>query len=203
MRKIFVAGIGTNVGKTIVSAILCEALNADYWKPVQAGNLNETDSMTVKKLLKNGKSKIHPEAYLLSQPMSPHAAAAIDRKEIDFGKIILPETENTLVIEGAGGLLVPLNKKHLVIDLIIHLNAEVILVSQNYLGSINHTLLSCEALKSRNIKCSGIIFNGEKNGFSETFILDYTQLKFLGRVNEEQKFDAETISNYARRFRGI
>lgn len=203
MRKIFITGIGTGIGKTMVSAILCEAFKADYWKPVQAGNLRNTDSMIVKRLLSNEKLKIHPETYLLSQPMSPHAAAAIDRVHIELNRFIPPVTENTLIIEGAGGLMVPLNQKDLVIDLIIHLKAEVILVSQNYLGSINHTLLSAEILQSKNIKCLGIIFNREKNGFSETAILDYTKLKFIGRVNTEQNFDRETVSKYAMKFRGI
>lgn len=203
MRKIFVTGIGTGIGKTVVSAILCEALKADYWKPVQAGSLNDTDSMKVRSLISNEKSKIHPESYLLSQPMSPHAAAAIDRVQIDLNRFILPSAENTLIIEGAGGLMVPLNQKDLVIDLISQLSAEVMLVSRNYLGSINHTLLSAEALKTRNIKCLGIIFNGEKNGFSETIILDHTKMKFLGRVNDEKIFDKETVSKYAMKFRGI
>ena len=203
MRKIFVTGIGTGIGKTIVSAILCEAFKADYWKPVQAGNLSNTDSMIVHGLISNEKSKIHPEAFLLSQPMSPHAAAQIDRTQIELTKISLPQTENTLIIEGAGGLMVPLNQKEFVIDLITQINAEVVLVSQNYLGSINHTLLSAEALKSRNIKCLGIIFNGEKNGFSETAILDYSKLKFIGRVNTETNINKEIVSKYAMRFRGI
>lgn len=203
MRKIFVSGIGTGIGKTVVSAILCEALQADYWKPVQAGNLGNTDSMVVRGLLSNGVSRIHPESYLLSQPMSPHAAAATDRISIDLNRIIAPETENTLVIEGAGGLMVPLNQKSLIIDLIISLEAEVVLVSQNYLGSINHTILSAEILRSKNIHCLGIVFNGEKNGFSETAILDFSKMKFIGRVNTEKEFNKETIAKYAMRFRGI
>lgn len=203
MRKLFVTGIGTGIGKTTVAAILCEALKADYWKPVQAGSLGDTDSMKARSLISNEKTIIHPETFLLSQPMSPHAAAAIDRKQIELNKFSVPATENTLVIEGAGGLMVPLNQKDLVLDLVLQLHAEVVLVSQNYLGSINHTLLTAEALKSRNIKCIGIIFNGEKNGFSETFILDYTKLRFLGRVNPEKSFDKETVSKYAMKFRGV
>ncbi len=203
MRKIFVTGIGTNIGKTIVSAILCEALKADYWKPVQAGNLTDTDSMRVKDLISNEKSVIHPESFLLSLPMSPHAAAAHDRVQIDLKKIQIPEAENTIIIEGAGGLMVPLNQSQLVIDLITFLNAEVILVSQNYLGNINHTLLSAQALETRKIKCLGIIFNGEKNGFSESAITDFSKLKMLGRVNFESTIDRKTISQYSMRFRGI
>lgn len=202
-RRIFVTGIGTGIGKTIVSAVLCETLKADYWKPIQAGNLDNSDSNVVRNLVSNTTTKVHPETYLLSQPLSPHAAAAIDRKSIDLNKIIAPSTENTLVIEGAGGLMVPLNQKDLIIDLIVLLRAEVILVSQNYLGSINHTLLSAEALKTRNIKCAGILFNGEKNGYSETFILDYTRLKFLGRINQESVFNRAVIAGYAAKFRGI
>src|ERR1035438_4434649 len=118
MRKIFVTGTGTDVGKTIVSAILVEKLKADYWKPVQAGSLNETDTMRVKELITNSKSSFHSEGYCLSGYMSPHAAANSDGIKINLSKIKLPVTKNHLIIEGAGGLMVPLNEKSLVIDLI-------------------------------------------------------------------------------------
>ena len=151
MKRFFVTGIGTDVGKTIASAILVEALRADYWKPIQAGNLSNTDTLKVRSLISNLISVIHPETYRFSKALSPHAAAQADKVKIKTEKIIVPKTTNILVIEGAGGLMVPLNDKSLVIDLIEKFKAEVILVSNNYLGSINHTLLSVEALKSRNI----------------------------------------------------
>ena len=126
--NIFIAGTGTNVGKTIVSAIFAEALQADYWKPVQAGNLENTDSDILRELLSNTSSFVHPEAYRFSAAVSPHQAAAMEEIRIDVEKMEVPETKNQLVIEGAGGLMVPLNRKELVIDLILQLNVPVILI---------------------------------------------------------------------------
>jgi dethiobiotin synthetase len=158
--KYFVSGIGTEVGKTYVSAILCKLLNADYWKPIQAGGLDFKDSDFVKKI---SGAKIHPETYLLKEPMSPHAAAQLENISIDINNITLPHTNNHLIVEGAGGLMVPLNYKgDLMIDLIAKLNLPVILVSRYYLGSINHTILSLEMLFKRNIPLAYLIFNGKK-----------------------------------------
>lgn len=193
MRKIFVSGIGTGIGKTIVSAIITEKLKADYWKPVQAGNLEETDTDIAKKLVSNEVSVFHPETFRLKQPMSPHAAAEIDGVEIKLEDLKLPETENNLVIEGAGGLMVPLSDNLLVIDFIKHINAEVVLVSQNYLGSINHTLLSAEALKSRNISVTGIVFNGESYPRGEDVILRHTGLRCLLRMPQMKDISRESI----------
>ena len=181
-RNLFVTGIGTGIGKTFISAILTEKLKADYWKPVQAGELNNSDTMKAKSLVSNTQSVFHPETYALTEPFSPHKSAAIDGIEIDMQRFILPQTDNNLIIEGAGGLMVPLNKQFLVIDLIKQLNAEVILVSQNYLGSINHTLLSIKALQQYQIPIAGIIFNGESNANSEEYILNYTGIKLLGNT---------------------
>lgn len=200
-KKIFVTGIGTDVGKTIASAILSEALEADYWKPIQAGNIEDSDTITVKNLISNTKSVFHKEAYLLKTPASPHDAAAKENIEIDPKIIVIPFTENNLIIEGAGGLMVPLNNNFLVIDLIQKLEAEVVLVSRNYLGSINHTLLSVEVLKQRNIPVKGIIFNGEKYPEGENFILNYTGLKKLGHIFPEKYFDKNLIKKYAENFR--
>ena len=170
-KTFFVTGIGTGIGKTITSAILVEKLKADYWKPVQSGDLDKSDSLTVKKLISNSITKLYPESYQLTQPFSPHKSAAIDGITIDPDNIILPVTENNLIIEGAGGLMVPLNDQFLMIDLIKKLSVEAILVSQNYLGSINHTLLSILALKNYDIPIKGIIFNGIKDIYSKEFIL--------------------------------
>ena len=183
-RTIFITGIGTGIGKTIVSAALVEKLKADYWKPVQSGDLDNSDTLKVKSLITNTISVFHPEAYRLTQPFSPHKSAAIDGISIDKNKIIIPDTDNTLIIEGAGGLMVPLKDNFLMIDLIKQLNAEVILVSQNYLGSINHTLLSIDALKNHNIAIKGIVFNGLKDIYSKEFILDYSGVELLGHVPE-------------------
>jgi dethiobiotin synthetase len=157
----FVSGIGTNVGKTLVSAILVEAMKADYWKPVQSGTIEGMDSETVRSLISNEKTVIHPEAYLLKEPLSPHFAAKLDGVEIKLSHIIKPETSNTLIIEGAGGLLVPLNDTDVVIDLAKQFDAEVILVISDYLGCINHALLSIHYLQSHSYKIHSLVFNGD------------------------------------------
>lgn len=196
MKRFFVTGIGTDVGKTVASAILVESLHADYWKPIQAGDLDNTDTMKVRSLISNTKSEFHPEIYQLTKPMSPHAAAEADGVKINIDALALPITSNSLIIEGAGGLMVPLNDEFLVVDLIQKLKAEVILVSKNYLGSINHTLLTVEALKKRGIPIAGIIFNGKSNKSSEDYILNYTGLKKLLSIEEEKKIDKEMILKY-------
>jgi len=192
-KPIFVAGIGTGIGKTIVSAILVEKLRADYWKPIQSGELDNSDTNRVKGLVSNNISFFHKEAYRLSQPFSPHKSAAIDGIMIDPEKIILPATKNQLIIEGAGGLMVPLNNNFLMIDLIKQLGAEVILVSQNYLGSINHTILSVYALKKEDIFIKGIIFNGVKDIYSKDFILQYSGLESLGHIPQYSSIDKNAI----------
>jgi dethiobiotin synthetase len=182
-RTIFVTGIGTEVGKTFCSAIMVEALKADYWKPIQAGDLHQLDADFVKKVSSNPFIKIHPARHLLKQAMSPHAAAVLDGVSIELTDFELPITKNHIIIEGAGGLMVPLNVQgDLVVDLIQNLKTEVVLVVKNYLGSINHTLLSIELLKQRNIKLLGLIFNGETNEFSESIILSKTGVKCLARI---------------------
>jgi dethiobiotin synthetase len=197
MKKIVVAGIGTGVGKTLIAAILTEALTADYWKPVQAGNLDFTDTDFVKKHISGTKSFFHTERFRLAMPMSPHAAAKTDGIEIDLQELTIPESANTIVIELAGGLMVPLNEKQLNIDLLKQWDVPVILVSQNYLGSINHTLLSVEVLKKYEIDLQGIIFNGKANPSSEDFILNYTGTQCVGRVNEEPEINKTIVRRYA------
>ena len=192
-KTYFVTGIGTEIGKTVSSAVLVEKLKADYWKPIQAGDLDNSDTLKVQNLISNSVSKFHPEVYRLTQPFSPHYAAELDGVDIDLNKIIIPQTNNSLIIEGAGGLMVPINRKELMIDLIQKLDVEVILISKNYLGSINHTLLSIEALKWRNINVKGIIFNGVKNEASESIILERSQLNYLGRVSEMENMNKLAI----------
>ncbi|MCW8897165.1 MAG: dethiobiotin synthase [Flavobacteriales bacterium] len=199
----FISGIGTNIGKTIVSAILTEALEADYWKPIQAGDLENSDTNKVKNLVSNKKSVFHKEAYCLTQPMSPHAAAKIDGIEINLNDIKPPTTNNNLIIEGAGGLMVPLNDNTLIIDLIEKIPTEVILISQNYLGSINHTLLSIESLQTRNINIKGIIFNGEENTDSEQFILSHTKVNCLGRIKQHAVINKEVVLSYKNHFQSL
>ena len=183
MKKYFISGIGTDVGKTIVSAVLTEALEADYWKPIQAGDLHLSDTDKVKMLVSNTKSVFHSERYRLNTPASPHYAAEVDGIEIALSDFSIPKTDNTLLIEGAGGLMVPLNSKETVADLVKQLNIPLILVSRNYLGSINHTMLSIELLKHKGIEIAGIIFNGEPNLASESWILNNSGLKCIARIS--------------------
>jgi len=193
MAKYFITGIGTGIGKTLISAILTEKLKADYWKPIQSGDLDTSDSITIDSLISNTQTVIHQESYRLTQPLSPHLSARLDDIEIDLNKINMPLTNNDLIIEGAGGLMVPLNENELIIDLIKKLEVEVILVSQNYLGSINHTLLSVNLLKQYEIPIKGIIFNGEENAETERYILQYAKIKKLGSVPSFVDIDKEKV----------
>ncbi|WP_316826909.1 dethiobiotin synthase [Pedobacter miscanthi] len=193
MATYFITGIGTGIGKTLVSAILTEKLKADYWKPIQSGDLDTSDSITINSLKSNEKTIIHPESYRLTNPLSPHLSARIDGIEIDLDKINTPITDNNLIIEGAGGLMVPLNENELIIDLIKKLAAEVILVSQNYLGSINHTLLSLNLLKQYEIPVKGIIFNGDENPETERYIQQYAKVKSLGHIPNLNLISKENI----------
>jgi len=203
MRKLFVAGIGTDVGKTVISAVLVEALKADYFKPIQCGSLDDSDTMWVRKLVENTQSTIHEEAYRLKGFMSPHVAAKEDGVKLEVNSIELPDTQNTIIIEGAGGLMVPLNDQEMIVDLISHFDAETVLVSQNYLGSINHTILSVELLKARGIKIAGLIFNGDTVPATEEVILDYTGVPCLGRIEQIEILNKEVISQLAVKFQGI
>lgn len=194
-QPIFITGIGTGIGKTIISAIVTEKLKADYWKPIQSGDLDNSDTMKVQSLVSNPATKFHPEAYRLTQPFSPHKSAAIDKVSIDMENILLPKTDNQLVIEGAGGLMVPLNDNFLMIDLIKQLNPKVVLVSQHYLGSINHTLLSIHALKKYNIEVMGIIFNGAKDIYSKSYILNYSNLPELGTIPTFENLTRKAVTD--------
>ena len=196
-QQYIVAGIGTEIGKTFISSILVEALHAHYWKPIQSGGLEYTDTDTVKGLISNTNSIFYPEAYRLTQPLSPHAAAEIDGVELVLEKFELPQTDAPLIVELAGGLMVPLNSQLLNIDLIEKLNLPVILVTRNYLGSINHTLLSVHLLQSRGVKIEGLIFNGVANAATESFILNYTKLPLLAKVEEQSEINKTIVSHYA------
>lgn len=201
MRNIFITGIGTDVGKTIVSAIITEALQADYWKPIQCGDLHFTDTDKVKQLVSSKKTVFHPEAYRLKTPASPHYAAQLENKKIRLGKLKAPETENTLIIEGAGGLLVPYNYRgDSMLDIISENHAEVIIVSRNYLGSINHTLLTLELLLAKEVKILGIIFNGDYTPSTEEIILKKTKVPFLGRIKNEFILNKQIVKEYAQEY---
>lgn len=198
-KKLFVTGISTGVGKTIVSAILTEALQADYWKPIQAGDLQDCDSKKVSALISNNISKIHPNSYALQTSMSPHAAAEIDYISIELKNIKEPKISNHLVIEGAGGLLVPINNEDTIAD-IIQPNYHVIVVSRHYLGSINHTLLTIESLLNKGHTVS-VVFSGNEHKSTESIIKKMTNISVIGRVDEEPYFDKNVIREYAEKFK--
>ena len=197
-KKVFITGISTEVGKTITSAIVVEALQADYFKPVQAGDLDFSDTDKVKKLVSNSKSVFHQNSYALHTPMSPHAAAAIDDLVIEKSNITLPDTDNHLVIEGAGGLLVPLNDTDTIMDLIAP-DYKVIVVSRHYLGSINHTLMTVKILKEQGFDVS-IIFSGDEHKTTEEIIKKMADVPVIGRIENEPFFDTSVIKEYAELF---
>lgn len=199
MKRIFITGISTEVGKTVASAIITEALEADYWKPIQAGELDNCDTQKVEKLISNTTSKFHPNSYSLRTPMSPHAAASIDGLTIDLKKIKTPRTKNHLVIEGAGGLLVPLNNSKTILD-IIKPEYHVVVVSRHYLGSINHTLLTINLLKEKGFNVA-LIFSGNEHPTTEAIIKKMTNTPIIGRIDEEPYFDKNVIKEYADRFK--
>jgi dethiobiotin synthetase len=196
-KRIFVAGIGTGIGKTVTSAILTQALHADYWKPMQCGNLDETDTDFVRAMVSNNVTKCYKEVYRLHTASSPHYAAQAENVEIKPSDFVIGDHEIRLVIEAAGGLMVPISKDYLIIDLIKHLQASVILVSQNYLGSINHTLLSIEALKHRGIDVLGIIFNGENYFDNQEIIQHFTQVNVLGQIDTATEINKEFVRRQA------
>lgn len=205
---IFITGIGTDVGKTLVAAIVTEALEADYWKPVQAGLTDGTDAEKIQSLLSNTYSVVHPEAYRLQTPASPHIAARIDGVEIEPSQIVLQAEQilstihRPLIIEGAGGLLVPLSAKHTVADLIIALRARVILVSRNYLGSINHSLLTAAWCRNNGIDVAGWIFNDDYLQYEDE-IVGWSGYPSLGRIARMESINAAEIREQALRLKPV
>ncbi|PIE87117.1 MAG: dethiobiotin synthase [Bacteroidetes bacterium] len=195
-KQYIITGIGTEVGKTVVSAIVAEALQATYWKPVQAGDLDNSDSIKVEKLTQN--VTVLPEAFRLNEPMSPHAAAALDGVEILPENLNLPSVDGNLIVEGAGGLLVPINSEgFLYADAFAQWELPVIVVSRHYLGSINHTLMTIEVLKNRGIEIEGIIFVGNAHRTTEEVIMNNAGVRFIGRIPVVETVDQEFILRQA------
>jgi dethiobiotin synthetase len=205
LKRYFITAIGTDSGKSLVSAIFTQALQADYWKPVQAGHPRDTE--LVRSLVSSPRSAFHPEAYCLGHPLSPHAAAKLDGVEIALSKINLPATSNHLVIEGAGGLLVPLNDQQFVVDLADKFAAEVVLVCNLYLGSINHTLLSLRELSRRlpysNFTVRGIVFNQGPVPESERIIEQHCPYPCLLRIEKATSVDQTLVAKYAAKLRRV
>jgi dethiobiotin synthetase len=180
--NIIVTGTDTGVGKTIFAAALAGALHGSYWKPIQAGLQEETDRETVLRLSGLPEERVLIEAYRLKTPASPHLAAAIDGVAIDPQLLVLPRTDGPLVVEGAGGLLTPLTREITYIDVMARWRASVVLCARTTLGTINHSLLSIEALRARGIAILGIAFIGDENAESERIITDIGRVQRLGRL---------------------
>jgi dethiobiotin synthetase len=198
MRPIFVTGIGTDVGKTLVSAILVDALKADYWKPIQAGYTDGTDSEYISLMTSGNQTRVFPELYKLKMPASPHLAAKAEGIEISIEKICesLPATNCQLVIEGAGGLMVPVNKNEFVADLVSALEADLVIVSRNYLGSINHSLLTAAVCKQKRLNVLGWIFTDDYGDYQQQ-IADWSGYPVIGKIPALQNITRATIHEQA------
>jgi dethiobiotin synthetase len=195
--NLVVAGIHTGIGKTVCSAVMAQALGYDYWKPVQAGDLEASDSLFIKHTVSNNRTTIHQEAFCLTRAASPHYSAKEDGVAITLSAISIPSTEHHLIVETAGGVMTPLSDTLLNIDLIRHLNLPVVLVSNNYLGSINHTLLSVRALHHAGAQLLGIVFCGEEVTSTRQFILQYSGLPMLLSIPQFAPLDKEAIADFA------
>jgi dethiobiotin synthetase len=198
MTPIFITGIGTGIGKTVVATIVTKALNADYWKPIQAGYESGTDSEWVSNYLAGTLSVIHPEVYKLNMPASPHIAARKDGVVISIKKICesIPINNRNLIIEGAGGLMVPLNESEFVADLILAMKAKVILVSRNYLGSINHSLLTARVCRQMKIPVIGWIFNDQYLNYEEE-IMNWSNLPKIASIPFTENINGIFINSQA------
>jgi dethiobiotin synthetase len=193
-RRIVVAGTDTEIGKTVFSAGLAALLGANYWKPIQAGLEGETDSQLVAKLGGLSADRILPERYILKTPASPHQAAAIDGVRIEMDSLNVPDTgDRPLVIEGSGGLLVPLDDTTLYIDVFARWRLPVVLCARTTLGTINHSLLSIEALRHRDLDILGIAFIGDGNPESERIICEIGRVRRLGRLPRLSPLTSNTL----------
>jgi len=201
MHNIIVAGIGTEVGKTVVSAILTTLLEADYWKPIECGEEGQSDSTTIANWINPHKHHIYPPAYSFKHPLSPHHAARLENRHIEYTTIHPPHTKRNLIIEGVGGIYVPLNHAITTLELFKTWRFSWIIVSKHYLGSINHTLMTLDLLKRHHISILGLIFNGEPNSDSEDAILQLSKVPFIGRLLPEQIINQKTIQRYAIQWR--
>lgn len=193
IMRFIVSGTDTGIGKTVASAMLVQALGANYWKPVQSGVDGMVDTRTVQKLTDLPDERFFPESYVLTEPLSPHRAAELDETAIDMKSLRIPASDRTLIIEGAGGLLVPMTRKNLQINLFRAWDVPVILCARTGLGTINHTLLSVEALWNRRMKLHGILFVGEDNPDNIATIADFSGVKVLGRLPVLEELNAANL----------
>ncbi len=198
MSKFIITGTDTDIGKTVFSAALMLGLEAagaapHYWKPVQSGIEGDVDTRRVQKLTQLPKERFLPESYLFSEPLSPHRAAEIDGAHIDTDALQPPDVDGDLIIEGAGGLMVPLTRDNLQVNLYKKWNIPLILCTRTGLGTINHTLLSLEAIWSRNISLKGIVFIGEENKDNIRTIKEFSKAKILGHLPIIDPIDKDTL----------
>lgn len=196
--KLFVTGIGTGVGKTLASAILAEALDAAYWKPVQTGLEEGTDASWIQSVRSNPEAVIYPETYLFKLPASPHIAAREEHARIDPAKILEQNSRinRTTIIEGAGGILVPLNEQHFMADLIKMMGAKVVIVSRNYLGSINHSLLTARLCRQMDIPVAGWVFNDQFMDYEQE-ISDWSEYPSLFSIPLTSRPDKDFVQSQA------
>jgi dethiobiotin synthetase len=200
MTPLAITGIHTEIGKTVSASVLTQALQCDYWKPIQAGALDDSDSMMVQRLLSQSNSSVFPEAFRLKAAASPHIAAQMEGIHIDLESLKAPnDTDTPLLIETAGGVMSPVTANHTVADLLAHHGWSTVLVVQDYLGSISHTLSAIESLKARHVTVIGLIINGDSLESSETFIADYSGLPVLARVPLFTSLDANSIAKIAQK----
>ena len=197
MRGFFVTGIDTNIGKTLACAVLVRAIRGNYWKPIQCGDLENSDTLTVKKLLGSASFQHFPERFRFKAPQSPHRAAEEEGVAIELNDFTLPTSDAPVIVEGAGGVLVPLNNRDYIVDLAAKFRLPAILVSRHYLGSLNHTLAALEALQHRNIPIKGLIFSGNRDEKSEKFLQTRTGLPMLLHMEQEERFDGHCVKKYA------
>ena len=188
-----ICGTDTDIGKTLISSFFVRGLNSFYWKPIQSGIGSETDSQAVERLSKVNKSKIIKEAYIFTKPVSPHWAAEIDKKVINFQQLNLPNVDGSLIVETAGGLMVPITRNYLQIDQIKQWDIPVILVCKSTLGTLNHTLLSIEALKKRNIKILGLVINGEKHLDNPKTLTEFSSIPIIAEFPYLQKINSNIL----------
>ena len=191
--KFIICGTDTDIGKTLISSFFVRGLNSFYWKPIQSGIESQTDSQTVKTLAQVSKDKIIKEAYVFTKPLSPHWAAEIDQKTINFDMLRLPKVNGPLIVETAGGLMVPLTRNFLQIDQIKKWNLPVILVCKSSLGTLNHTLLSIEALKSRNIEILGLVVNGKKHLDNPKTLVEFSGMPLITEFPHIKKIDSNNF----------
>lgn len=195
-QQFFVTGIGTDVGKTVACAVLCKALGAAYWKPIQSGTIQGSDSSTIRELCKE--TVIYPEAYAFPQPLSPHTAAHLENMEIDVNRLKLPAHNGKLVIEGAGGLMVPITRNFLFSDWLLELQLPCILVSRHYLGSLNHTLTTLQSMAALDISIAGVLFVGDDNDNNEALICERFQVRNLGCIPQVAEVNSKFIEQCAK-----